>query len=240
MYMPGLAIIVPCYNEQPRLNLEAVDELVGGIGDATLYFVNDGSRDNTIGVLNTMAEKYPGRVYVISYAENEGKARAIAKGIRQVAATNTFSYIGYMDADFSTPVREYIKLYRTILEEKAGFIFGSRIKKLNSGINRKPSRHLIGRTISTIIDLHFKLGIYDTQCGAKIFSVEMLDAAFATPFYCNWLFDVEIFIRLKQKNMLKEGIELPLLGWKDIHGSKLSIKTFPKICRELLTLARKY
>ncbi len=238
--MPGLAIVIPCYNEQLRLNLASVDELVRNIGDATLYFVDDGSRDDTIGVLHAIAAKYPGRVNVISYAENEGKARAIAKGVREVSSARQFSYIGYMDADFSTPVQEYVKLYRTLVEEKAGFIFGSRIKKLNSGINRKPSRHLIGRTISTIIDLHFKLGIYDTQCGAKIFSVEILEAAFDAPFYCNWLFDVEIFIRLKQKDLLKEGIEFPLLGWKDIHGSKLSIKTFPKICRELLRLARKY
>jgi glycosyltransferase involved in cell wall biosynthesis len=238
--MPSLAIIIPCYNEESRLKRDAIEKLVKGLDDATLFFVNDGSHDNTLGVLNELAAQFPDRISVISFSKNEGKAKAIAKGFRQVIDTGSFPYIGYMDADFSTPVEEFIKLYTTIREEKASFVFGSRIKKLNSGINRKPFRHLAGRVISTIIDLHFKLGIYDTQCGAKIFSSEVVSAVFDSPFYCNWLFDVEIFIRLKKKELLSGGIEQPLLGWKDIGGSKISLRTLPGICGELVTLARRY
>jgi len=238
--MPNLAIIIPCYNEEFRLKADAIGQLVAEVDDAHLFMVNDGSRDNTLEVLNRLTTAFPGRVSVISFSQNEGKARAIAKGVMQVHAGKSFLYIGYMDADFSTPVREFVKLYRIVREKHAAFIFGSRIKTLNSGIRRKPFRHLAGRTISTIIDLHFKLGIYDTQCGAKIFSCDVLDAAFGAPFYCSWLFDVEIFIRLKAKGLLDGGIEHPLCGWKDVEGSKLSLKTLPKILGELVTLARKY
>jgi dolichyl-phosphate beta-glucosyltransferase len=240
LYMPNLAIIIPCYNEELRLKREQVEKLVRGLEDSTLFFVNDGSKDNTLEVLNAMAAEYPDRVSVISFSMNEGKARAIAKGIKQVSALRSFVYVGYMDADFSTPVQEFIKLYAVLLEKNAAFIFGSRIKKLNSGIRRKPFRHLAGRAISTVIDLHFKLGIYDTQCGAKIFSHEVLDTVFESPFYCNWLFDVEIFLRLRNGQLLDRGIEEPLIGWKDIGGSKISLRTVPRICAELITLARKY
>jgi len=240
LYMPSLAIIIPCYNEEVRLKRVSIEKLVEGLDDATLIFVNDGSRDNTLAVLSDLAAQFPDRISIISFQKNEGKAKAIAKGVRQVIDTRSFVYIGYMDADFSTPVAEFIKLYTIIREQRASFVFGSRIKKLNSGINRKAFRHIAGRVISTLIDLHFKLGIYDTQCGAKIFSSEVVSAVFDSPFYCNWLFDVEIFIRLKKKGLLSGGIEQPLQGWKDIGGSKISLKTLPAICGELVTLARRY
>lgn len=240
LYMSTLAIIVPCYNEQHRLDRGAVAELIGAIPDAVLYFVNDGSRDNTLEILNQLSAEYPSRAIVISYEKNEGKAKAIAKAVQQVMNQSPALYIGYMDADFSTPVREFVHLYHSLVREQAGFIFGSRIKKLNSGLTRKLSRHIIGRAISTFIDMRFQLGIYDTQCGAKIFSSETVRVVFADPFYANWLFDAEIFIRLKKNNKLQEGIEMPVTGWKDVHGSKLSVLSFPKICREFITLARKY
>jgi hypothetical protein len=58
------------------------------------------------------------------------------------------------------------------------------------------------------------------NAGRKYFSSEVVSAVFDSPFYCNWLFDVEIFIRLKKKGLLSGGIEQPLQGWKDIGGSK--------------------
>jgi dolichyl-phosphate beta-glucosyltransferase len=238
--MQTLAIIIPCYNEAARLNIDLMGKLIEGISDATIYFVNDGSLDHTLQVLNTLAGKYPGKVVILSFPKNEGKAKAIAKGFEHLIHSESFSYIGYMDADFSTPVQEFISLYNMLVEKKASYIFGSRIKKLNSGIKRKPFRHLIGRSIATIVDFRFNLGVYDTQCGAKIFLSKVAVAAFDKPFYCNWLFDVEIFLRLKQHNLLNSGIEMPLTGWKDIGGSKLSFTTFPKICKELLLLTRKY
>jgi dolichyl-phosphate beta-glucosyltransferase len=236
--MQTLAIIIPCYNDAARLNIDLIAELIEGISESVIYFVNDGSCDNTLEVLNMLAGKYPDKIVILSFPKNEGKAKAIAKGFRHLISLESFAYIDYMDADFSTPVEEFIGLYKTLVEKQATYIFGSRIKKLNSGINRKPVRHLIGRSIATIVDFRFKLGIYDTQCGAKIFLSNVVVAAFNKPFYCNWLFDVEIFLRLKQHNILKSGIEMPLTGWRDIGGSKLSYKSFPKICKELFLLTR--
>jgi dolichyl-phosphate beta-glucosyltransferase len=238
--MPGLAIIIPCYNEEARLNKSAIADLVEGLDDARLYFVNDGSRDNTLATLTQLAGSNPSKISVISFSVNEGKAKAIYKGIQQVNASGKYQYVGYMDADFSTPPSEFIKLFQTIRDQQALFVFGSRIKKLNSGINRTPFRHITGRVISTLIDLYFKLGVYDTQCGAKIFAADALEAAFEQPFWCNWLFDVEVFIRLREKGLLDKGVEHPLWGWKDIGGSKLSFRTLPRICGELLTLVKRY
>jgi dolichyl-phosphate beta-glucosyltransferase len=238
--MPTLAIIIPCYNEEKRLSAPLLAELVDVMPDARIYLVNDGSRDQTLPLLHSLAEAHPDRVNVISFEQNEGKAKAIAKGVREVFLRASPDYIGYMDADFSTPIREFRQLYETIVREGAGFIFASRIKKLNSGLNRSLFRHIVGRCVSTFIDSRFELGIYDTQCGAKIFSNATVGVAFGEPFLANWLFDAEIFIRLKKNNILHTGIELPITGWKDVGGSKLGLKSFPRILREYLVLSRKY
>jgi dolichyl-phosphate beta-glucosyltransferase len=238
--MPTLAIIIPCYNEQKRLRRDLLAELAGTMPDAQIYLVNDGSRDQTLPLLHSLAETHAGKVSVISFADNEGKAKAIGKGVHAVLSRSSPDYIGYMDADFSTPINEFNRLYTTIVREKASFIFGSRIKKLNSELNRSLFRHLVGRCITTFIDSRFKLGIYDTQCGAKIFSNAAVHAAFGEPFLTNWLFDAEIFIRLKKNDILHTGIEMPITGWKDVGGSKIGIKNFPSIVSEFLRLSRKY
>ena len=117
---------------------------------------------------------------------------------------------------------------------------GSRVLLLNSGIKRKYHRHIIGRAIITLINLKFKLGIYDTQCGSKLFSKDIIPKAFNKPFYTSWLFDVEIFIRLQKQNLLIHGIEIPIYNWKDVEGSKLVWKTGFKILKELYLLNKKY
>jgi len=123
------------------------------------------------------------------------------------------------------------------IDKKPGnFIIGSRVLLLNSDIKRKTYRHIIGRFIVTIVNLKFKLGIYDTQCGAKIFPAHIATVAFNKPFTTSWLFDIEVFIRLQKKGLLKLGKELPLKEWKDIDGSKLSWKTSFKILKEIYTL----
>ncbi|MEE9407538.1 MAG: hypothetical protein V3V28_05630 [Polaribacter sp.] len=117
-------------------------------------------------------------------------------------------------------------MYQILLSSKKEYIFGSRILTLNNKIERKTYRHLIGRCIITFINFFFKLGVYDTQCGAKIFNKVILQTAISKPFATNWLFDIEIFIRLSKTQLLNSGIEYPLNKWKDINGSKIKKNRF--------------
>ena len=88
--------------------------------------------------------------------------------------------------------------------------------------------------------MKFNLGIYDTQCGAKIFSAEVIPYGFDKPFNTSWLFDIEIFVRLRSHGLLNRGKEVPVSNWKDVDGSKLSWKSGFKIFKELLALHKNY
>lgn len=239
LLMQKVAIVIPCYNEEKRLQENLVDELVA-VTDCDIYFANDGSKDSTLQLLQRISAKHPERCFVISFEENQGKAATIFNSVNQLLERNSYGFIGYFDADFSTPVDEVKRILDQTKRSESEFFLGSRVMVLNSGIKRNTHRHIIGRMIITLINFRFKLGIYDTQCGAKLFSEKMLRASFQQPFVTSWLFDVEIFIRLKQKNLLQFGKEIPIYNWRDVEGSKLGWKTAFKIVRELFRLVKKY
>lgn len=239
LLMQKVAIIIPCYNEAKRLDYKNIEHLILH-SDLDIYFANDGSKDDTVEVIYSMISNHQERCFLIDFKENSGKANTIYKAINQINFEDKYDFIGYFDADFSTPSDEIIRLVKELNHHKCEFLLGSRILLLNSGIKRKYHRHIIGRIIITLINFKFKLGIYDTQCGSKLFSKTIIPKAFNNPFYTSWLFDVEIFIRLKKKNLLQYGIELPVYNWKDVDGSKLGFKTGFKILRELYLLVKKY
>lgn len=239
LFMQKIAIIIPCYNEEKRLKESSLLELLND-KSVTLYLANDGSRDKTLDILTAFSLQNPERCFVLNYTENSGKANTIFKAVNEVLSINVYDYIGYFDADFSTPADEVLRILKELQIKKYPLIFGSRVLLLNSDIKRKWQRHIIGRVIITLINFKFKLGVYDTQCGAKIFSKEVIPIAFSRPFFTSWLFDVEVFIRLKKQNQLAQACEFPLKEWRDIEGSKLSWKTSFKIIKELYLLNKNY
>jgi glycosyltransferase involved in cell wall biosynthesis len=237
--MQKTAIIIPCYNEEKRIKKELVVSLLTQC-DVDIYLANDGSTDGTIKVLEDIAADYKERCIVIDYKQNRGKAATIYNAANELLNSNLYSHIGYFDADFSTPVPEMLKMLKELNRKPEFFITGCRVKLLNTNINRKLYRHIIGRVIVTLINLRFKLGVYDTQCGAKIFPVTIAKTAFSKPFLTSWLFDMEIFIRLKNNNLMYNGREFPLRTWTDVEGSKLGWKTAFKILKEMYILTSNY
>jgi len=56
--MPKVSIIVPCYNASEFVN-KCLDSLLNQtLKDIEIIAINDGSKDNTLDVLNSYQEKY--------------------------------------------------------------------------------------------------------------------------------------------------------------------------------------
>jgi glycosyltransferase involved in cell wall biosynthesis len=45
-----------------------------------ICFVNDGSTDNTLGVLNIIKQDFPQQIHIVSLLKNSGKAEAVRQG----------------------------------------------------------------------------------------------------------------------------------------------------------------
>src|ERR1700678_1031453 len=96
------SIIIPCYNEESRLDTSAFDRYLDAHDDVGFVLVNDGSRDGTLRVLRELERRWPGRVAVIDQQPNKGKAEAVRIGLLH-AMNGVTEYVGYFDADLATP-----------------------------------------------------------------------------------------------------------------------------------------
>ena len=237
MYMLSTAIIVPCYNEEKRIKAPEFISFAQQQPDIKFYFVNDGSTDDTQKVLLQIKEASPSEI--IALEKNCGKAEAIRIGFIH-ALENQYSTIGYLDADLSTELEEFLRLKNVLSGKNLDMVFGSRIKKIDTVIERSFFRHIVGRIIATIIDQKFKLGVYDTQCGAKLFRASLIENAVTRPFYTKWFFDVELLLRVKKLNPYFNAAEVPLSKWTNVRNSKLSVLSCPAVFRDLFLLLNKY
>jgi dolichyl-phosphate beta-glucosyltransferase len=205
-----------------------------------IIFCNDGSTDSTQAILESIKQSAPDQVQIINSTHNVGKAMAVRSGILAALTDTSFEYAGYLDGDLSVSFDEFLDLLDKTIDQKVDFAFGSRVKMFNTNIQRNFFRHIIGRTITTILDLFLKLGIYDTQCGAKIFTCQLAGEIFKEEFTTRWLFDTEIFIRIKQSKSNVRGLESPLKTWIARRGSKIKISHYPRIIKDIFTLIWKY
>lgn len=234
-------IVIPCYNEEKGLPLTEYENFLHENFDVILNFVNDGSSDNTLSVLENLKNKYPNYVNVISYKKNKGKAEAVRFGMQYSLEHIDFNYIAYLDADLATSLEECSGMAQNF-NDKIAFAFGSRIKRVGANIERKRSRFLIGRVIATAISTILKLPVYDTQCGCKVFTKELAKEIFTKPFISKWLFDVEIFQRIMEyygrEKSLEKMIEVPLKSWIEKGDSKVKATYFFKLWIDLFRISQ--
>lgn len=131
----GISIVVPCYNEEVSLPVflteitKTMDSLVPFIMEHSaqlaqaqsqlipyeLIFVNDGSRDKTLALLEDIAAKDTNknrRICVYSFSRNFGKEAAILAGLEQAQGEG----VVLLDADLQDPPSMIADMARIWLE----------------------------------------------------------------------------------------------------------------------------
>jgi glycosyltransferase involved in cell wall biosynthesis len=241
--MPGLTVVVPCYNEADRLNAAPLLAFLDGHPDATFVLVNDGSTDATGAVLDRLAAERPGRIRALQLTPNRGKAEAVREGLRQALAAGA-DIVGFLDADLSTPPAQIDDLRAALARPGVQVALGARVGLLGYDIDRSAVRHYLGRVFATAASIILRIRVYDTQCGAKLFRAgPALTDALATPFLSRWAFDVEFLGRLLIGSRdvrplpLSAVVEVPLPVWHDVQGSKLGLAGMTRTVGDLALVA---
>jgi glycosyltransferase involved in cell wall biosynthesis len=242
-------LVVPCYDEEARFPAERFAAFAAEHPEVSFVFVDDGSRDATAGRLETLASRLGGQARVVRLPRNLGKASAVRAGVQAACTGPPSGFVGYWDADLATPLED-LELLRAALRERpeAVLALGSRVKLLGRAIERSSLRHYPGRVFATFASLVLELGVYDTQCGAKLFrDGAETRALFAEPFSVGWTFDVELLARLVAARRERGGppverdvIEVPLRAWSDPGDSKVRPADFLVGLWELWRLRRRY
>lgn len=241
---PYFLVVIPCYNEYNRLDTLKYSESLRKNDNISILFVDDGSKDLTAEKFKLLKGEFPNRVDFLLKSKNEGKATAVYDGMRRAIAHKKYDYLGYIDADLAVSIDEIVDLANVLTKERKEFIFGSRWKRIGSKIKRKLIRHYVGRVFATIASLLLGLDVYDTQCGAKVFTRSTAEKVFNQKFNVNWSFDVEIFFRLlniyPKHQFDKYCLEHPLKSWKDVDGSKVKLSHTINVLRDFWTLKKIY
>jgi len=241
--MQKTCIVVPCYNEAKRLDFEAFTLFMKNEGEIDFLFCNDGSSDKTLDLLKNLQEKHPGRIMIHDMPHNSGKAEAVRHGIIEAFKKNSYLFVGFWDADLATPLEEIPNFLTQIINNNKKIAMGSRMKRLGATVERKGSRHFLGRVFSTFSSLILKLPVYDSQCGAKIFRSDLV-VLFEEKFITRWLFDVELLARYRNRfgiqDSLNSILEVPVNVWVEKGGSKLKLKDMIKVPLELFAIYKKY
>jgi dolichyl-phosphate beta-glucosyltransferase len=243
-------VVVPCYNEAARFHAVAFEQFLASAesNNIDLLFVNDGSRDSTLAVLEAFRQRFPDRACVLDQQPNRGKAEAVRNGMLRVIASGHAQVTGFWDADLATPLAQ-IPDFLQLLDARPelDMVFGARVRLLGRAIHRQPLRHYLGRCFATVVSILLKMPIYDTQCGAKLFRVTpALEQVLADPFHSRWIFDVEILARFvslyrgDHERLAKEIYEFSLPEWTDVAGSKVSGMDFIRAFGELATIYQRH
>jgi glycosyltransferase involved in cell wall biosynthesis len=201
---PLLSIIVPAYNEQKRLpdSLSRIASYVRAQSyPIEVLVVDDGSGDETAGVVEEMAENHP----FVTLVRNPHRGKGYAVKTGMLRANGQYLFFG--DADLSMPIEEIQKFLPGNLGEYDVAI-GSREAPGANRYDEPPLRHLMGRVFNLLVQLLAVRGFRDTQCGYKGFRREVARDIFSAQTMDGFGFDVEIlFVAQKRRYRM---VEVPI------------------------------
>lgn len=183
---PFVSVVVPAYNEAPRLvgNVERITVYLDQRDwDYEVLVVDDGSDDGTAEFLCAKAP----RLRLLRHERNQGKGAAVRTGV----LASRGEWILITDADLSTPIEELPKLLAEA--GSAEVIFGSRAVAGSQIDVRQPRRReLLGRLFNRFIRGLGITKLHDTQCGFKLVRGDVARRLFPRLEIVRYAFDVEL------------------------------------------------
>jgi glycosyltransferase involved in cell wall biosynthesis len=164
----NLSLVVPVYNEEENLPLlfDAIHKAMDALDHTwELILVDDGSRDNSLVVLNDLVVKDPQHVRVIVFRRNFGQTAAIAAGIDHAAG----EIVILLDADMQNDPAD-IPLLLAKLDEGYDVVSGWRKDRKDTYLTRTLPSNAANGLISTVTGVH----LHDYGCTLKAYRRDAL------------------------------------------------------------------
>lgn len=158
-----LSLITPVYNEEENLPLlyAAIQQVMKSIGKTwEVIFVDDGSRDKSLAVLEMFVQQDPEHVRVVVFRRNFGQTAAITAGV-DYAQGDT---IILLDADMQNDPAD-IPLLLAKLDEGYDLVSGWRKDRQDNRFTRTIPSNLANGLISWVTGVH----LHDYGCTLKAY-----------------------------------------------------------------------
>ena len=229
--LPELSIIIPAYNEEPRLPraFERIQAYLAARGhNAEVIVVDDGSTDATARITEEWRARLP-QLRLVSSGRNRGKGYSVRHGMLEARGRIAL----FTDADLSAPIEEADKLLAALGEVDVAI--GSRaLDRSLIEVHQARFRELAGICFNWIVRLLTGLAIADTQCGFKAFRRERARIVFEQQRTEGFGFDPEILF-LAQRHGLRMA-EIPVRWAHDPHTKVNMLRDSVRMFFELLAI----
>ncbi|HTL59420.1 MAG TPA: glycosyltransferase [Candidatus Limnocylindrales bacterium] len=234
MTEPSLLLLIPAYNEERRIEpvLREFGQYFGQQyrGKFQLVVVLNGCRDNTLGVVKTVAADFP-VISALDFPDPIGKGGALIEGLKLAP---TADVVGYVDADGASPPAAFHALVKLL--DRADCVIGSRwlpgavLHQAQTRVRRFASRcfHLV---VETFFGMHIK----DTQCPCKVMRRAAVEKIHSSLRIADLAFDVNLLYSLKHAGF--SVLEVPT-EWTDKIGSKVTASLFRSSLTMFLSVLR--
>ena len=182
-----LSIFFPCYNEEkniPRLLENALAVIASLVEDYQIIIVNDGSKDKTREVAESIARQY-NNIEVKTHSINKGYGAALRTGF----LSSKKEWVFYTDGDNQFDINELSLLLP--LTDKYDIVSGYRIDRKDSFV-----RKLNAGVFNLALFILFGLRIKDVDCAFKLYRREIFDKIEITS--TGALVDAEILIKARK------------------------------------------
>lgn len=185
------SIVVPVYNEEQAIPLfhKAIKPVMDSLNESyEIIFVNDGSRDNTLNVLRSLANEDK-NVKILNFARNFGQQAAIFCGFEHAEGDAVID----IDVDLQDPV-EVIPLMIEKWKEGFDIVHGKRAKRKGESFFKKFTSKLYLKFIRKISGLNIPQNVGEF----KLFDRKVIDVMKNMPEHDRYLRGVSSWVGFKQ------------------------------------------
>lgn len=194
--MQKISIVVPVWNEQETvpLFLKTMNEIhENQLKDMTFeyWFVDDGSSDDTLRVLQEEQEKNPDEVHYVSFSRNFGKEAGLYAGLENA----TGDYIAVMDVDLQDPPELLPEMLAGVRSGEWDAVGTRRVTRAGEPPIRTFFSKLFYKLINKISDTHIVEGARDY----RVMSRQMVNALLSMTEYNRFSKGMFSWVGFRQK-----------------------------------------
>ena len=199
------SLVIACYNEEPILEASMIETF--RVLDALRWtseviFVDDRSRDDTLGVIARIVAANPSRqIQVLRHDVNAGRGGTVMDGIRAARGR----YAGFIDIDLEVHAR-YLLPCLVALEQGADVVSAHRIYRFNW---RSLDRYILSKGYRWLVTRLIDLPVEDTETGFKVFRRDRILPVLDQCVDRGWFWDTEIMVRAHYAGL--KIVEIPAL-----------------------------
>lgn len=206
--MKLVSIVVPCYNEQEVLPMfyDEITKVTDGMSakwpelEFEYLFINDGSKDNTLPILRSLADRDK-RVRYISFSRNFGKESGMYAGLKNSRG----DYIVVMDADLQHPPSFLPEMYSYVKDGEYDCATTRRVSRKGES----KIRSWFARKFYKIMNKISQTEIVDGAQDFRFMSRQMVDAILDMSEYNRFSKGIFSWVGFSTRYIEYENVERP-------------------------------